>query len=410
MRFPLWPLTSMLLLAAAAQAQLRLPGLPLPGLPLQSVTQTVTQIDSPGINTLRRTTVERLLRDHRKTIAADPDGNPIVRSEVLATGMSEQARESATQHGFVVMRVEQLGAVGVELVVLQAPSGLSTAKALRALREADPDGTYDYDHLYQSSGVAQTPPATTPASAITANSLTPTRIGLIDSGVDVTHPAFARTSIHTWGCDGAKLPDPHGTAVASLLVTHRPAQIFAADVYCNAATGGSIGEILAALDWLLEQRIAVINISLVGPKNRLLELVIASATARGYLLVAAVGNDGPASAPLYPAAYPGVVGVTAVDAHHRVLLEAVHGPQVMFAAQGADLKAASGQGGASAVRGTSFAAPEVAALAAQLLVIPDRQAAEHALASMIAQAVDLGPQGKDFTYGYGFLALPEENP
>jgi len=87
--------------------------------------------------------------------------------------------------------------------------------------------------------------------------------------------------------------------------------------------------------------VAVINISLVGPKNLLLARVVAALIARGYVIVAAVGNDGSAAPPLYPAAYRHVISVTAVDAERRVLFEAERGPQVTFAAQGADLKAAN---------------------------------------------------------------------
>ena len=125
--------------------------------------------------------------------------------------------------------------------------------------------------------------------------------------------------------------------------------------------------------------------------------------ARGHVLVAAVGNDGPAAPPLYPAAYDGVVGVTAVDAQRRVLIEAERGPQVMFAALGADIKAANLDHGLTGVRGTSFAAPTVAALLAAPLPAPDKDAARAAIAELAKQAIDLGPTGKDFTYGFGLV-------
>src|SRR3546814_17507179 len=73
------------------------------------------------------------------------------------------------------------------------------------------------------------------------------------------------------------------------------------------------------------RQVAVVNISLVGPPNLLVRTAVTTLGRRGQLIVAAVGNDGPAAAPLYPAAYPGVIAVTGVDARHRVLMEAGRG-------------------------------------------------------------------------------------
>jgi subtilisin family serine protease len=121
-------------------------------------------------------------------------------------------------------------------------------------------------------------------------------------------------------------------------------------------------------------------------------------------LVAAVGNDGPAAPPLYPASYPHVIGVTAVDAQRRVLIEAARGNQVMFAARGADMPAADSGGKYAAIRGTSFAAPVVAALLAQSVTAPDLSSANAAIEALAHSAVDLGPQGRDLTYGFGLVA------
>jgi Subtilase family len=111
---------------------------------------------------------------------------------------------------------------------------------------------------------------------------------------------------------------------------------------------------------------------------------------------------------LYPAAYAGVVGVTAVDAKRRVLLEAERGPQVMFAAQGADLQAANLAHGYSAVRGTSFAAPTVSALLAASLLTPDREASLAAVGALAKQAIDLGPAGRDLTHGFGLVGAARQ--
>ncbi|MEA3108491.1 MAG: hypothetical protein QOI88_3096 [Gammaproteobacteria bacterium] len=131
--------------------------------------------------------------------------------------------------------------------------------------------------------------------------------------------------------------------------------------------------------------------------------MIGSLIAAGYIIVAAVGNDGPAAPPLYPASYPNVVGVTAVDAHHHVLIEAARGPQVMFAAPGADLAAAADGHTFTAMRGTSFAAPFVAALLGSALTAPNAADAAAAIDALAKAAVDLGPPGRDLTYGFGLV-------
>lgn len=71
-------------------------------------------------------------------------------------------------------------------------------------------------------------------------------------------------------------------------------------MYCGSPTGGSVDALAAAFSWLVDERVAVINVSLVGAKNAMLERIVGSLIERGYLIVAAVGNDGPAAPPLYP--------------------------------------------------------------------------------------------------------------
>ncbi|MDE1923198.1 MAG: S8 family serine peptidase [Gammaproteobacteria bacterium] len=350
--------------------------------------------------------IRRLIRAHRRLIEADPAGEPIVRDEILASFPTPDALTRALALGFAVESEQELHSLDLRIVVLRIPARRSTRAALNELRAAVPEATLDYDHIYLRGGEAPT------AAPVSASQMPPTtgaaphsriRVGLVDSGVNATEPAFRDSTVHPWGCGGTAQPGAHGTAVASLLVRRARADLYAADVYCGQPTGGSVDAIVAALAWLAQNRVPVINISLVGPKNLLLAQVVAALLARGYVIVAAVGNDGPAAPPLYPAAYPQVVGVTAVDAERRVLLEAERGPQVTFAAQGAGLEAANLRQGSTLVRGTSFAAPTVAALFAARMSAPDPAAAAAALAALIRRAVDLGPTGRDPIYGYGLL-------
>ena len=133
--------------------------------------------------------------------------------------------------------------------------------------------------------------------------------------------------------------------------------MFVADVYGGSRAAGSASSIVRALSWLASKRPQVINISLVGPQNRLVERAVQALRARRIGIVAAIGNDGPAAPPQYPASYPGVVAVTGVDARGRALPEAGKASHLDFAAPGADMAAALPGQGYAKVRGTSFAAP-----------------------------------------------------
>lgn len=399
--------------AAAAIAQVSLPGVPLPRLP------TVTE---PAAGTLRTATavledarkvkVRELLRRERASVEADPDGHPIVRRQIGALSPTLEALDRARAAGFTVLRTETLSGLGLALVMLQAPEGLSTRRALKKLRELDPQGQYDFNHLYLGSGSQAADgvaaPAAQPAQpAALAGAL---RIGLIDSGIDGAHPVLADVEIVRHGCDGAAFPAPHGTAVASLLVGRGEgfesvipgATLYASDIFCGHG-GGSLSLLAIALDWMAREKIPVVNISLVGAKSVLLTGLVRAMAARGFLLVAAVGNDGPTAPPLYPAAYPDVVGVTGVDGKRRVLPEACRGDQVDFAAAGADFDAAAIGGGFTEMRGTSFATPIVAGLLARSLQAPDPAGARVALAALESTALDIGNNGTDPSYGKGLV-------
>ncbi|MFP7725655.1 S8 family serine peptidase [Lysobacter sp. D1-1-M9] len=353
--------------------------------------------------------LERLLRRHPKLLDVDPAGAPVVRSEVVAIDPSVEALQLARVAGFSVGDERTLQALGLRVVVLRSPEGTGTRAALQQLRRLDPSGSYDFNHLYSgAAGAMAAGPVRAPVSGPAAPAV---RIGLIDSGVARGHPALAGVDVHSWGCDGAPVADAHGTAVASLLMgaadggAASGGTLFAADIYCGRPTGGAVTGYAEAMAWLAQEGVGVINLSLVGPHNALLRRATEALAARGHVLVAAVGNDGPAAPPLFPAAYPEVMGVTAVDRRQRALPEAGRGVQVDFAALGSELRAARPDGLWGTVRGTSFAAPLVArAAAAAYLVAPDPARAAQLRAQMAERARDLGTAGRDDTYGHGLVA------
>jgi hypothetical protein len=435
-------LASMLLLAPAAQAQVglpsvRLPGLPAVGLPVdvgKTLPALTNDLDPRRLQDLRKLHVLDLIRRHPAVIEPDPNGAPIIRGELLTFSPSDGVLDQVRAAGFSVVRERALEGLDARIVVLKAPDGTSTRRALKRLKALDPPGAYDFNHVYTDSGrvssaavageaaagetaggggsaASGTGAGGGPQPAAGGGSGAGARLGLIDGGVDTAHPVFRDIAIHQHGCSGTPVPGVHGTAVASLMIGRSArfhgaapgSELYAADVYCGLPTGGAVDAVADAFAWLVHERVPVINVSLVGPPNVMLESVVRMVIARGHIIVAAVGNDGPAAPALYPAAYPDVVGVTAVDARQRVLFEAERGRQVKFAAPGADMAAASPSQTYAMVRGTSFASPIVAGLLAPEMREPDRGAANRAVADLARQAIDLGAPGPDPVYGYGLV-------
>jgi subtilisin family serine protease len=128
----------------------------------------------------------------------------------------------------------------------------------------------------------------------------------------------------------------------------------------------------------------------------LLARAVAAARGKGVVVVAAVGNDGPAAPPAYPASYPGVVAVTGVDGRNRALIEAGRALDLDYAAPGADITGADAKGRTVKLRGTSFAAPLAAARIAAAI-------GGNWQATIDGEAVDLGKKGPDNIYGRGLL-------
>jgi len=404
--------------AATAGAQVALPGGPLPQAPLpqlpvvrEPVTGTLRTASSTLVGA-RKHFVQELLRTEHATVEADPDGQPILRRQVGVLSPTPDAIARAEAAGFRVLRRDVLDGLGMTLVVLEAPEGTSTRRALKKLRDLDPAGTYDYNHLYLGSGEEgeETAPPASPVAALQPPVPPGARVGLIDSGIDRDHPVLAGATVVRHGCEGASFPAPHGTAVASILVGQGDgyesvipgATLYAADIFCGHG-GGSLSLLAVELDWMAREKVAVVNISLVGAKSILLTGLVRAMTSRGFLLVAAVGNDGPTAPPLYPASYPDVIGVTGVDPDRRVLPEACRGEQVDFAAAGTGFSAAAVGGAYAPIRGTSFATPIVAGLLAHSLQTPDPEAARAAVEALAATAIDVGNNGVDPSYGKGLV-------
>lgn len=326
----------------------------------------VVESGTSSLLELRRLRLQQLIRENRNQLESDGAGLPVRRGVLVAINPAPSALAKAGRAGFRTVGAEPNSDLGFTTVVLSVPPGMSAREGLRRLRQTAPEIQADYDHLFEPAGGALLPVSA--ALASTAGAGPGVRIGMIDGGV-ASHPALAGASIDQHGFAGSPKATGHGTAVASLLVGNQGpfrgaasgASLFVADVYGGNRAAGSASSVVRALGWLAGKRPQVINVSLVGPSNLLLQRAVQQVRARGIQVVAAVGNDGPAAPPQFPASYPGVVAVTGVDAGGRALIEAGRSAHLDFAAPGADMAAALPGQGYAKVRGTSFAAPLAAA-------------------------------------------------
>jgi hypothetical protein len=238
-------------------------------------------------------------------------------------------------------------------------------------------------------------------------------IAVIDSGIDEVHPELAGAMAGNLNvADGIPEGHAHGTAVAAAiaargqLVGTAPAarllgiRAFAPGSSAPGASGTSY-HILKALDGAHRNQAKVANMSFAGPRDPLLSRMLKEASERGMVLVAAAGNAGPRSKPLYPAADPNVIAVTATDADDRLYPAANRGRHIAVAAPGVDILVAAPGASYGLTSGTSIAAAHVSGLAALLLEIkPDLDSGR--IKSLLATtARDLGPIGADEEFGAG---------
>ena len=345
------------------------------------------------------------------TSAAAPDGSQI-EADVLVALLDADDVETLRAAGYDILAEREMQNLGRVMVTLEVPAGIDLDGELGRLRGALADASLDYNHLYRwddAKAEAAEAPAAEEVEAVTPDD-SRLRIGVIDSAVQADHRALRDVQVKArdFVAHDAKRPETHGTAVASLIARSagNDVVVYSASVFFELegyAPGASTEGLVAALDWLAGEQVDVINMSLSGPGNDLLGAAIEAVLARGQTVVAAVGNEGPSSPPRYPAAYDGVIGVTAVDRKERVFRAANRGEHVDFAALGVDVKVADSTNGSYRLAsGTSMASPHIAVVAARLL--REGGVTRDALESwLIAGAEDLGRRGFDPVYGHGLV-------
>lgn len=337
----------------------------------ESALQPVERV-AGDVRTLASERLQRLssyVSGHSGSVEWDDRHEPAVRGEVLLLDPDAQAIGVARQAGYAVLEQGSIEGLDVRYARLQVPQGTSLAGGLKALRKALPGREISADQLHFPAGVAV---AASRAAAATSGALPRGgTVGVIDGGIAGSDRLAAQRGF----AQGAPKPNDHASAIASLLKGAGTARIYGADVYGGDPAGGNALAIARALGWMQGQAVPVVSISLVGPANPLLARAVSAAQGRGMTVVAAVGNDGAAAPPAYPASYPGVIAVTGVDGAGRVLIEAGRATHLDYAAPGADMSAVVPGKGRLDLRGTSYAAPLAASrIAARRAALPAAQA------------------------------------
>jgi subtilisin family serine protease len=234
-------------------------------------------------------------------------------------------------------------------------------------------------------------------------------VAVIDSGIDLKHPALAGAVEKSFDAlDSNDGPHSHGTAIAGIIAGHArltgaaPAvRILAARAF--STNQGSTVSIIASIDWATAQGARVINMSFAGPSDPALGRSLAAAHKKGVVLIAAAGNAGPKSPPLWPAADPNVIAVTATDPDDHLYAMANRGHHVAIAAPGVDILVAQPGSGYKMESGTSFSAAFVSGVAALVIERKPQLTPDAVKKVLLGTARDLGPKGRDDQFGAGLM-------
>jgi subtilisin family serine protease len=239
-------------------------------------------------------------------------------------------------------------------------------------------------------------------------------VAVIDSQIDANQPNLADTVSDRYdaGCD-ATSPHPHGTGMAGAIASHGQLLGVApqAKIIAICAFGGagqpesSTMNIIKGLDYAIRRGARIVNMSFAGPRDPALAQALQIAREKGILVIAAAGNGGPKSPPLYPGADPNVMAVTATDESDHLFNGANQGKYVTVAAPGVDILVPAPNGTAQLTTGTSVATANVSGVAALLISHKPSLTPEEIRAILVRTAKHLGSRGMNPQFGAG-LADP----
>lgn len=239
-------------------------------------------------------------------------------------------------------------------------------------------------------------------------------VAVIDSAVDTNHPDLAGAVVHVF--DAVNDNDPaghtHGTAIAGILGARATlmgvapgARILAVRAFSPRPDGserkGTSMAVAKGLDFAATRRVRIVNMSFAGPQDPLMARLLKAADQAGIVLIAASGNAGPTAAPLFPAADPHVIAVTATNDNDALFEGANRGTHVAVAAPGVDILAPVPGGSYQTLTGTSMAAAVVSGVAALLIEADSGLGPKEIRAILTQSATDLGAPGPDPEFGAG---------
>lgn len=356
--------------------------------------------------------------DNKKTALDHEVGEILV---LTSPGLVATLKQEAGTLGLQLIESYELKALGETILTLKTTEPNLQA-AIARLRLKFPSVTIDYNHHYQEAAKPRTYarqaiawPSIKACNNISYKTLT---IGIIDGQPDINHPALLNQNITVKNFlkENQQADMQHGTAVATILAGNQPASGLVGllpNVNIMAAIAlyqkkehllATTKSIVSAIDWLMLKKVRLVNISLSGSKaNLILKKVFASAIKSNMIIFSAAGNNGKAASASYPAALPGVIAITAIDAANRIYLRANQGQYIDFSAPGVDIWTANKNKQGKYSSGTSYASPYALAIAAFYLKQNPSLSRSLLYAAMQESTQDLGNKGRDQTFGWGLI-------
>ncbi len=366
-------------------------------------------------------------QDILPAIAALTADRPHRPKEILILVAADRASEIATR----IARQYDLNAdprllvplIDGAIVRLSFTGNRSLESVLQAV-SADPDVQLVQPNYDYRASKEKTPPQSAPQYAGKKLRLDEAHrrargsgvmIAVIDTAIDGAHPELAGAIAGMFDAvgEGPAPPEQHGTEIAGILVAHSTLRGVAPEaklLSVRAFRGGGPDpalstsfQLLKGINWAFSSGAKIMNMSFAGPMDPLLERIIKNATAKGAIFIAAAGNNGPKGAPVYPAAYPEVIAVTATDEKDRLYGKANRGNYVFIAAPGVDIVAPALKGGYDLSSGTSMAAAHVSGVVALLLERDAKLDGSGARAILSKSARKPDPAAASEAFGAGIV-------